>query len=63
MLNLGFKEDIDKILVNVKQHCKTTPQFLLFSATVPKWVKDMAHNYLQSNWKMIDLAKDLKTRT
>ena len=42
MLNLGFKEDIDRILINIKKECTVTPQFLLFSATVPRWIKDMA---------------------
>jgi len=35
----------------------------MFSATVPKWVKDLANHYLQQNWKYIDLAKDLKAKT
>lgn len=42
MLNLGFKEDIDQILVNIKKECTITPHFLLFSATIPRFIKDMA---------------------
>lgn len=44
MLNMGFKEDLDHIL-------KTTPsekQTLLFSATFPKEVDEIAKNYLKS---------------
>lgn len=63
MLNLGFKEDVDKILVNIKNEVKVTPQFLLFSATIPRWIKEMANTYLNKNWKEIDLAKDLKGKT
>jgi ATP-dependent RNA helicase DDX21 len=63
MLKLGFKEDIDKILENIKQAVKEMPQFLLFSATVPKWIKDLASEYLKPSWHMIDLAKDLKDKT
>lgn len=36
---------------------------MLFSATVPRWIKDLASHYLKPNWKMIDLAKDLKGKT
>jgi len=63
MLNLGFKEDVDKILNNVKSCNKVPPQFLLFSATVAAWVKDLARNYLRKDWKLIDLAKNLKDKT
>jgi len=63
MLKLGFKEDVDRILVNIKKEVTETPQFLLFSATVPRWIKEMANTYLKSNWKEIDLAKDLKGKT
>ena len=63
MLKLGFKEDIDRILGNIKAAVKDMPQFLLFSATVPRWIKDLASNYLKPNWHMIDLAKDLKDKT
>ena len=63
MLKLGFKEDVDKILHKIKSEVKKDPQFLLFSATVPRWIKDMAHEYLKPSWKMIDLAKDLKDKT
>ena len=44
MLNMGFKEDLDKIL-------KVTPnnkQTLLFSATFPKEVEAIAKNYMQN---------------
>ena len=63
MLKLGFKEDIDRILGNIKAAVKDMPQFLLFSATVPRWIKDLASNYLKPNWHMIHLAKDLKDKT
>ena len=63
MLKLGFKEDVDKILRKIKDEVRDHPQFLLFSATVPRWIKDMANDYLAKNWRMIDLAKDLKDKT
>ena len=42
MLNLGFAEDIEKIMARIHDEVKIPPQFLLFSATVPSWVKDVA---------------------
>lgn len=63
MLKMGFKEDVDQILATCKEQNKETPSFSLFSATVPRWIKDLAHNYLKPNWKLIDLAKDLKDKT
>lgn len=42
MLNMGFKEDVDKILESIKQECAAMPQFLLFSATTPPWIKGLA---------------------
>ena len=42
MLKLGFKEDIDKILRTVKSQCSKELQICLFSATIPRWVRDVA---------------------
>ena len=63
MLKMGFKEDVDQILGTINEHNKEKPQFLLFSATVPRWIKDLASHYLKPTWKMLDLAKDLKGKT
>lgn len=41
MLKLGFKEDVEKVMKNVKAYAKDV-QVLLFSATVPRWVKTVA---------------------
>ncbi|OOB77442.1 MAG: RNA helicase [Epulopiscium sp. Nele67-Bin001] len=41
MLNMGFREDIDTILENIPEH----RQFLLFSATLPKPIMDIANKY------------------
>lgn len=42
MLNMGFKEDIDKILVSTPKEKQT----LLFSATFPQEVEAIAKNYM-----------------
>ena len=42
MLNMGFKEELDKVL----EATPTTKQTLLFSATFPKEVESIARNYM-----------------
>jgi len=43
MLNMGFKEELDKILRSTPDHKQT----LLFSATFPKEVEQISRNYLK----------------
>ena len=63
MLKLGFKEDVERIMTNIKEKAPRDVQVLLFSATVPRWVKNVAENYLAPNFRMIDLAQNLKNKT
>jgi len=44
MLNMGFIEDIETILRDVPQGCQT----LLFSATMPKQIQNLAQRYLKN---------------
>ena len=39
------------------------PQFLMFSATMPSWVKNVAKSYIKGSMKFYNLAKDLKNKT
>ncbi len=43
MLNMGFKDDIDEIL----SHTPSEKNVWLFSATMPKGVRDIASNYMR----------------
>lgn len=63
MLKLGFKEDVEKIMATIKEKAPKEKQVLLFSATVPRWVKAMAEDFLGSNFITIDLAQNLKNKT
>ena len=56
MLKLGFKEDVEKIMNSIKEKAPKDVEVLLFSATVPRWVKTVAQQYLAPNFKTIDLA-------
>jgi superfamily II DNA/RNA helicase len=64
MLKLGFKEDVDHILMKCREVCsKQNLQICLFSATVPAWVKDIAREHMKSDFRVIDLAVDLHNKT
>ncbi|OON90467.1 MAG: RNA helicase [Candidatus Epulonipiscium fishelsonii] len=45
MLNMGFREDIDIILETIPEN----KQFVLFSATLPKAILDIANKYQKEN--------------
>lgn len=53
MLAVGFEEAVEKIL----QHLPPQKQSLLFSATMPEWVKKLAGKYLK-NHIVVDLVGD-----
>lgn len=63
MLNMGFREDIEKILSSVPPQRQT----LLFSATMPKAIKEIINNYLnepihitiQNKDQVLDLIQQL----
>ena len=64
MLDMGFQEDIEKIMTEIKQqNLMSKTQFILFSATVPVWVRNVARKYLDSGHKIVNLVKDLKNKT
>jgi ATP-dependent RNA helicase DeaD len=45
MLNIGFKEDIEEIIKLTPENKKT----LLFSATMPKAIKDIVNKYIKDH--------------
>lgn len=62
MLSMGFQEAVERIL----GACTSTEmkQTLLFSATVPRWVKDLAKNYMRADATVtVDTVSDDKNRT
>jgi superfamily II DNA/RNA helicase len=63
MLKLGFKEDIDRILNVIKKQVGSQLQITLFSATIPRWVRDVANSYMNKSLRVIDLCQDLKNKT
>ncbi|XP_051883357.1 nucleolar RNA helicase 2 isoform X1 [Pristis pectinata] len=56
MLDMGFAEQVEDILsVAYKKDSKDNPQTLLFSATCPPWVYEVARKYMKDNYKQVDL--------
>lgn len=63
MLNMGFKQDIEKVLEKVNEVREGEIQIALFSATVPSWVRDIALEFMKPDFRVVDLAQDLSNKT
>lgn len=63
MLKLGFKEDVERILSKCRKVCPSDLQILLFSATIPNWVKDIARHHMKEDFAVVDLAQNLANKT
>lgn len=50
-------------MYTVQEYTSEKPQFMMFSATIPPWVKQASKNYLSEGYKMVDLCLDLKNKT
>ncbi|POI27957.1 hypothetical protein CIB84_008293 [Bambusicola thoracicus] len=56
MLDMGFAEQVEDILrVAYKKDSEDNPQTLLFSATCPNWVYDVAKKYMKTKYEQVDL--------
>ncbi|MFV0395859.1 MAG: DEAD/DEAH box helicase [Coprobacillaceae bacterium] len=59
MLNMGFVEDIETILKGLHEDRQT----ILFSATMPKAIKDIASNYMKDDYEHIAIVSKTRTAT
>ena len=59
MLNMGFADDVEKILQSVDRSPTHPIQTLLFSATIPSWVQNVAKKYLKPDHKRVDLVGEV----
>ncbi|MGH0148880.1 UNVERIFIED_CONTAM: hypothetical protein FKN15_013744 [Acipenser sinensis] len=56
MLDMGFAEQVEEILgASYKKDSEDNPQTLLFSATCPHWVYDVAKKYMRPKYEQVDL--------
>jgi ATP-dependent RNA helicase DDX21 len=53
MLNMGFRDAIEKIYTFIPK--ENNIQTLLYSATIPPWVKEISSKYLKEDYVTIDL--------
>lgn len=58
MLNMGFVDDVELLLNAVED--RSDVQTLLFSATTPSWINNIARKFLKPNFKRIDLVGESK---
>ncbi|KAJ2474597.1 hypothetical protein EV174_005570 [Coemansia sp. RSA 2320] len=64
MLDIGFKDDMEKVLRCIQeQRSGAAYQTLLFSATVPEWVNQVAREFMRPDHKKIDLIGSQKLKT
>ncbi|CAG8670562.1 2780_t:CDS:2, partial [Ambispora leptoticha] len=68
MLDIGFAEAMEKVLQHVKEHKEKKGkgvdyQTMLFSATVPDWVKETVKKYLKEDYVNIDLIGKMDNKT
>ncbi len=58
MLDMGFKDEMESVFVScgATKTASNRVQILLFSATMPDWVKKMASTYMSSDRIIIDLV-------
>ncbi|KAJ8364984.1 hypothetical protein SKAU_G00138150 [Synaphobranchus kaupii] len=64
MLDMGFAEQVEEILgSSYKKDSDSNPQTLLFSATCPSWVYDVAKKYMRPQAEHVDLIGKKTKRT
>ena len=63
MLNMGFAEEIEKIMECINSKVKNKIQVCLFSATIPEWIKEAWSKYMDEDYDYINLAENLTNKT
>jgi ATP-dependent RNA helicase DDX21 len=58
ILKQGFKEEIEKVFSEMRKVNKRKVQVLLFSATIPPWLKGLSEDYQTSDRPYINLISD-----
>jgi len=62
MLDMGFKEDIENIFKSIESE-GTSPQIVLFSATIPPFVEEVAQEFMKTPPKYFDFVGDVRNKT
>merc|ERR1712151_137840 len=60
---MGYAQDVDVILEDIGIANDVKTQYLLFSATTPSWVNNIARKYQDNNVLSIDATSNKEART
>jgi len=63
MLDIGFADDVDEILNTMSEDAAAKRQIVLFSATIPSWVKSIAERFMGGSPVVIDLTQDIVNKS
>ena len=69
MLDQGFQNDIEIIFGNIRKDLERTQrktndlQILLFSATIPAWVQNVASKYMKPDYQKVDMVLNTESKT
>ena len=63
MLDIGFASEMTQVLQNIRECSEKKPQVLLFSATMPEWIKREAVKHLNKDYVYCDAIGEQKIRT
>ena len=64
MLDMGLPDQAEEILcVTYKKDSEDNPRTLLFSATCPYWVYNVATKYMKSTYEQVDLTGERMQKT
>ena len=64
MLKIGFQKDIEYIIDLIQKDLNEKQlQFLMFSATVPAWVKGIARRYMKKNHYYVNMIQENLNQT
>jgi ATP-dependent RNA helicase DDX21 len=65
MLEMGFREDVQKVfdaMEKVQNEKQSRRQILLFSATIPSFIKEVSVKYMRPDHEYINLVKDSEVK-
>ncbi len=57
MLKKGFAEDVESIFQGINSEASKKPQTLLFSATIPNWLKGISQKYQTQDCTIVDMVR------
>lgn len=63
MLDIGFADDVEEILGYMSEVEAANRQIVMFSATIPGWVQEIAEKYMRGSPVVVDLTQDIANKS